>query len=511
MFGWVARHVGPEAARSSDHVEPAAVPPGKSTAVQASGAAGAPAAIAGALRTLHGHAARLRGRIEHLEAMADAGRALPDLELLDVKGSLAWMDRSFEQVRVAGSGSALPPALEASIAAAVDERDAVRARVVPLVARLEALATPAGREAANEAAVAADLERIEQTIPASDTKLGRRIDVVRARRSSKTDVAARRKELQALLALPTDGAQRAAAREEYEAIEWVAHERGIAVPADPEQQRAPVGAGGVRWWVPSTPEAMRAFIEREVTAAGSFSAGRARAWGLIHSPTVGATEEQKDIGDRQLALIDRDAAAFGDAFEKQNRRVALGMLDESSRVIDGVLTSYGIPGGTHRMSRAARVVADDPDAVEAQVEEWTELANGSGNRAAREGGTGQREDLAKWIHVIEHQRGVVHELTGQQLDASRRQGNRGREEHGRSGRDPLLDRPRYDDGSTPRLTRDWSPRVDPASYDGALAVARRDLKALWGKAEWVHPILAAYRTGDGDGHLTGSSAAPARR
>jgi hypothetical protein len=133
-----------------------------------------------------------------------------------------------------------------------------------------------------------------------DSPIGKRVLVLRG--WDDTAIAARRVELQGRLSRTTEPKARDELLTEYQAIEWVAHERGLSLPRDPGEEAAPQAyAGGkpIKFWIPETAQGMRAMLEREIVSAGV-------------NLTVAAGLFKRAMGLRQMAMsgnVDRAALA----------------------------------------------------------------------------------------------------------------------------------------------------------------------------------------------------------
>lgn len=97
-------------------------------------------------------------------------------------------------------------------------------------------------------------------------------------------VAARRVELQKRLALEVDEKARQPLLREYEAIEWVAKERGLALPRDPEEDAMPtayVGGRKTKYWVSDEPLRMSQMLEREMEEGSGYSDAKHHAMSRV--------------------------------------------------------------------------------------------------------------------------------------------------------------------------------------------------------------------------------------
>jgi hypothetical protein len=253
-----------------------------------------------------------------------------------------------------------------------------------------------------------------------DSATGKHVQVLRT--WDDTAIAARRAELQGRLSWTTPPQARDELLREYEAIEWVAHERHLALPEDPGEEAAPrafMGGKSTKVWLPATSQGMCAMLEREMAAGTGYEAARAHAQLRIDYATTSrsATEnDQWQIGTQQTALLDHDAAAFRAAFQTEARQTALAMLDASTTAVDVALRSYGIAGGSFRLSDAAHKVARAPDALDAEVDRWVMLSSHlDGNRAAFAAGHGKREDLARQAQQLRNLQDNIATLAAEQL------------------------------------------------------------------------------------------------
>jgi hypothetical protein len=235
-------------------------------------------------------------------------------------------------------------------------------------------------------------------------------------------IAARRVELQRRLSRTTDVKARDELLREYEAIEWVARERNLALPKDPGEEAAPQAfAGGkpIKFWVPGNAQGMRAMLEREMAAGSGYGAAREYAGARIGYSTTSGSEVDRDkriIGDQQTELMDHDAAAFCASFRNEAMQTALSMLDASTVAVDAALRSYGIAGGSFRLTDAAHRVAKDPGSLNAEVDKWVALSSRlDGNRAAFASGEVRREELAREAERLRALQESIAALAAEQL------------------------------------------------------------------------------------------------
>src|SRR5262249_18009240 len=119
---------------------------------------------------------------------------------------------------------------------------------------------------------------------------------------------------------------------------------------------------------------------------------------------------------QQTALMDHDAAGFRIAFRVEAKQVALSMLDASTVAVDATLRSYGIAGGTFRLTDAAHRVAKDPASLDAEVAKWVALSSRlDDNEAAFAEGHAHRDDLAKQARQLHGLQDNVSTLVTDQL------------------------------------------------------------------------------------------------
>ena len=157
----------------------------------------------------------------------------------------------------------------------------------------------------------------------------------------------------------------------------------------PGQEAAPQAfAGGkpIKFWVPDSAQGMRGMLEREMAAGPGYDAAREHAWARIGYSTTSGSEVDRDkriIGDQQTELMDHDAAAFRASFRNEARQTAFSMLDASTVAVDAALRSYGIAGGSFRLTDAAHRVAKDPGSLDAEVDKWVTLSSRLDGRQGR--------------------------------------------------------------------------------------------------------------------------------
>lgn len=349
-----------------------------------------------------------------------------------------------------------------------------------------------------------------------DSPIGKRVLVLRT--WDDTAIAARRVELQGRLSRTTDPKARDELLTEYQAIEWVAHERGLALPKDAGEEAAPQAYSGgkpIKYWVPETAQGTRAMLEREMAAGSGYESAREHAQLRIGYGTLPQSETNNDkrlIGDQQIALMDHDAAAFRGAFQIEAKQTALSMLDASTAAIDSALRSYGIASGSFRLTDAAHKVARDPTVLDAEVDKWVALSSRlDDNRAAYAAGHGKREDLAREAKQLRDLQDSIAALAAEQLRLMKLQ----QAEHPEH---PGMPRPakqpdwrafearsaqlRPMQGSAPQPQNPFAQRSAPAAeapehqlefVRGALRARQAQFQAAWIQAERQHPVLAAYR------------------
>jgi hypothetical protein len=328
-------------------------------------------------------------------------------------------------------------------------------------------------------------------------------------------IAARRVELQGRLSSPTDPKARDELLGEYQAIEWVAHERGLALPKDPGEEAAPQAYSGgapIKFWVPDTAQGMRAMLEREMAAGTGYDAAREHAQLRIDYGTLPRSETDNDkrlIGEQQSALMDRDAAAFRGAFRREARHTALSMLDASTVAIDSTLRSYGIASGAFRLTDAAHKVAREPGALDAEVDQWVALSSRlESNRAAFAAGHGQRDDLSREARQLRDLQDSIAALSSEQLRLTTLVQSEHPQHPGMPQPPSQSDWRALDARSAQRRPMQGSVQNPfeqlsapaTASPDqrlefvrGALGARRAQFQAAWIQAERQHPVLAAYR------------------
>jgi hypothetical protein len=345
-----------------------------------------------------------------------------------------------------------------------------------------------------------------------DSATGKHVHVLRT--WDDAAIAARRVELQGRLSWTTAPQPRDELLREYEAIEWVAHERHLPLPQDPGEAAAPrafVGGQPTKAWLPATSQGMRAMLEREMAAGTGYAAARTHAQLRIDYATTSRSttaNDQWQIGRQQTALLDHDAAAFRAAFQTEARHTALAMLDASTLAIDTALRSYGIAGGSFRLTDAAHKVARAPDALDAEVDRWVMLSSHlDRNRAAFAAGHGNREDLARQAQQLRTLQDNVTTLAAEQLRLMQLVQRQHPEPPGipRAARtedrqlDPLVRRPVPLQGSAQnpfdqlRAPSAGPPEQQLAFVRGALQARQAQFRAAWIQAERAHPVLAAYR------------------
>jgi hypothetical protein len=346
-----------------------------------------------------------------------------------------------------------------------------------------------------------------------DSATGKHVLVLRT--WDNTAIIARRVELQGRLSRIIDPKARDELLREYEAIEWIARERHLALPKDPREEAAPqafLGGKPIRFWVPDSAQGMRAMLEREMTAGTGYAAAREHAQQRIDYSTTSRSAIDNDrrlIGHQQTALLDHDIAAFRAAFQTEAKHTALAMLDASTVAIDAALRSYGIAGGSFRLTRAAHNVAKDPASLDAEVDQWIALStHADGNHAALAAGHGKRDDLARQARQLRELQDNIATLAADQLRLTQ-QVQAQHPEH------PGMPRPprRIDDRQLDALSRrpqpmqgsaqtpfDQLPRPSAGTPEqqlvfvrGALQARQAQFKAAWIQAERAHPVLAAYR------------------
>lgn len=328
-------------------------------------------------------------------------------------------------------------------------------------------------------------------------------------------IAARRVELQGRLSRTTEPKAREDLISEYQAIEWVAHERGLALPRDPGEEAAPQAySGGVptKFWVPGTAQGMRAMLEREMATSTGYESAREHAQLRIDYSTLpqsGADHDKRLIGQQQLALMDHDAEAFRGAFRTETRHAALSMLDASTTAIDSTLRSYGIASGAFRLGDAAQKVARDPAALDAEVDQWVALSSRmDSNRAAFTAGHGKRDDLAREAQQLRVLQASIAALSSEQLRLTTLVQSE-HPQHPGSPRAPAqpdwraIDARAAQRGSMQSSARNpfeqlpapttESPQQRLEFVRGALRARRAQFQAAWIQAERQHPVLAAYR------------------
>lgn len=348
-----------------------------------------------------------------------------------------------------------------------------------------------------------------------NSAVGKHVVVLRS--WDNTTIAARRVELQGRLSRTTDPKARNELLREYEAIEWVARERNLALPKDPGEEAAPqafMGGKPIKFWAPDNAQGMRAMLEREMAAGTGYDAARAHVAARIGYSTMSrsaANNDKRLIGEQQTELMDHDAAAFPASFQAEAKQTALSMLDASSIVVDAVLRSYGIAGGAFRLTDAAHKVATDPGSLDAEVDKWVALsAHGDGNHAAFAAGHSNRDGLAKEAARLRALQDSIAALASEQLRLMKGV-EANRHEHpgmARSAR-PLdgskLDGVRakaqplqgsaenpFDNLSKPAT---GTPDQQLEFVRGALQARQAQFKAAWIQAEREHPVLAAFRAG----------------
>jgi hypothetical protein len=326
-----------------------------------------------------------------------------------------------------------------------------------------------------------------------------------------TTIAARRVELQGRLSRTTDVKVREELVSEYEAIEWVARERNLALPKDAGEEAAPQAYSGgrpIKFWAPDNAQGMRAMLEREMAAGTGYADARDHAAFRVNYSTQSRSAVDKDkqqIGDQQQALMDHDIAAFCAEFRTAAKHNALAMLSDSAVAIDTALQSYGIAGGDVRLSRAAHNVAKDPDALDVEVENWASLSPKlDDNRGAFAAGHGRREDLAHEAARLRALQDSIGELAAEQLRLLKQIGANSHPRPAGTPEQPKpLDEKQLGSLASKRPQQSLPNPFAPASkappesperqlafVQGALKARQAQFSAAWIQAEREHPVLA---------------------
>jgi hypothetical protein len=346
--------------------------------------------------------------------------------------------------------------------------------------------------------------------------VGKRVLVLRG--WNDTVIAARRVELQGRLSRTTEPEARDELLTEYQAIEWVAHERGLSLPKDPQEEEAPQAYSGgkpIKFWVPDTAQGMRAMLEREMAADSGYESAREHAQlriGYGALPQAETNSDKRMIGDQQISLMDHDAAMFRGAFQVEAKQTALSMLDASTVAIDSALRSYGIASGSFRLTDAAHKVARDPGVLDAEVDMWVALSSRlDDNRAAYAAGHGKREDLAWEAKQLRGLQDSIAALAAEHLRLIKLMQAQHPEHPGmpRPAKQPnwraLETRSaqlRPLQRSAPTMQNPFNRMSAPPAeapeqrlefVRGALRARQAQFQAAWIQAERQHPVLAAYR------------------
>lgn len=328
-----------------------------------------------------------------------------------------------------------------------------------------------------------------------------------------TTIAARRVELQGRLSRTTDVKVREELVSEYEAIEWVARERNLALPKDSGEEAAPQAHSGgrpIKFWAPDNAQGMRAMLEREMAAGTGYADARDHAALRVDystQPGSAVDRDKRQIGDQQQALMDHDAAAFCAEFRIAAKHNALAMLSDSTVAIDTALQSYGIAGGDVRLSRAAHNVAKDPDALDVEVENWVGLSRKlDDNRGAFAAGQGRREELAHEAARLRALQDNIAELAAEQLRLLQQIGAKSHPRPAGTAQPKSLDENQLGSLASKHpqqsLPNPFAPASKPppespekqlAFVQGALKARQAQFSAAWIQAEREHPVLAAYR------------------
>ncbi len=356
---------------------------------------------------------------------------------------------------------------------------------------------------------------------ANSRKLAASVDALRG--LDDAALVQRRAEAQARVAEPRlAAAEREQATREHDALELVCAERGLALQADPGETSLVEEKGPMAVRLPERRPEMRAFLERQIAAHGSYQEGRRQITMLLHSELTQGSFAAQQLGREQLAFLDAEVAQFRKAFSIQAMQTARSMLDDGSRAIAAALATYGLPVDTVRLTAAAERARDGEGAGAAA--DWLTLAHSGENEGRFEDKEGQRQALAAWVDRLQQQQALITRLAHEQdrllaLRAHRehpshhsggagpprqdlRSGDRRNE-----GMDEALRAAARSQGQVAKLPPQLviAPVTLPAeggsieerlvTLGSMLREARLGLSSLWIEAERRHPILAAYRNG----------------
>jgi hypothetical protein len=351
---------------------------------------------------------------------------------------------------------------------------------------------------------------------ANSRKLAASIDALRA--LDDAALVQRRAEAQAQVAQPRlPDNERERVTREHDAVELVCAERGLSMRAEARETELLEREGPMAVRLPVTRPEMRAFIERQISASGSYREGRRQVTMMLNSELTRASFATRQLGHEQLAILDGEVAQFRKAFSLQSLHTARSMLDDGSRAIAAALATYGLPVDTVRLTAAAeKTRSGDDDGASA---DWLTLAHADENDARYQATEPQRQALAAWVERLQYQQAVISGLAHEQDRLLAMRAAKEHPAHHQGPRGPLLELrgvegmdevrraaarsqaqvaklpPQLVITPTPLPDQGGAPDQRLAVIGPALRDARTELARLWIEAERRHPILAAYRSG----------------
>lgn len=356
---------------------------------------------------------------------------------------------------------------------------------------------------------------------ANSRKLAVAIDA--ARELGDAALMRRRGELQAAVALPSRTSSNEEATRLHDAVEFVCAERGLQQQSEPREAALLASQGPMAIQLPDRPPAMRAFLERQLSQAGSYREGRRLISIMLNSELTVATFATRQLGREQLAIMDAEVAQFRAAFAAQAMTTARGMLDDSSRAIAAALHDYGLPVNTQRLTAAAEQMGEGN--YDEAVKDWMTLAHAEGNDGRYRAGEEHREELAQQVERLLSVQRKIDSLAREQHRLLALRAQREHTAHHRASKNPRIDlrglqspeampaleqarkmanRSEQQVAKLPTLPHSAAPfagdeggtfEVRLSAIGEALREAKIELSARWILAERKHPILATYRAG----------------
>lgn len=294
-------------------------------------------------------------------------------------------------------------------------------------------------------------------------------DVDSARDLTDEELVAEQENIEEQLAAEADPARRETLLKGRGEMEWLAHERDLPRKPEPVMDE----------WegLPSEPLAMRHYLEKRIATHG-VEWTRQRVYDIAYN----TYDEEYTLALEQLDIIQAEEEAFRKDFRATAKRTGLDLLAESEKEIATVLESYGLNADREILTNATNlVILGHTDLAVKLVMQMSKKDSrvGPDQAAAFEQKQGSRESLGAAASELKELQRVVGGLQEQYDELA--------------GSNPPI--PGGVDSASPEEMEGFA-RVEELGQ--RLAEWQTKLQVRWVELEGEHPVLAAFRSADGD-------------